>query len=196
MLGRRNMEIRNEFKLPKPFKIANFAEGSNSTASATVMTGGSTPPKSEQQGEKNKKSTSTKGYHDGKARQPPTGPISFHTHAANPTLNWERDIGWLKEQCSPEMEVWVKGLATAEDAHLAVRHGVDGIVVSNHGGRQLNGALATIDALPEIVDAVKGKIPVHIGAGGGFRLDRAARAVGSGVQGAGRGGVVLEAAER
>lgn len=63
------------------------------------------------------------------------------------------------------MEVWVKGVATAEDAILALHHGVDGIVVSNHGGRQLNGAIATLDALPEIVHAVGGKIPVHVDGG-------------------------------
>ena len=164
MLGRRNMEIRNQFKLPKVYKIANFAEDSDSAASETVMNGASlSAPVSGKTEEKN--SSSTKGYHDGKQRRPPTGPITFHTHAPNPTLCWERDIGWLKEQCAPEMEVWVKGIATAEDAHLAVHHGVDGIVVSNHGGRQLNGALATIDALPEVVDAVNRKIPVHVDGG-------------------------------
>ena len=164
MLGRRNMEIRNQFKLPKVYKIANFAEDSDSAASETVMNGASlSAPGSGKTEEKN--SSSTKGYHDGKQRRPPTGPITFHTHAPNPTLCWERDIGWLKEQCAPEMEVWVKGIATAEDAHLAVHHGVDGIVVSNHGGRQLNGALATIDALPEVVDAVNRKIPVHVDGG-------------------------------
>ncbi|KAF6233357.1 hypothetical protein HO173_008289 [Letharia columbiana] len=161
MLGRRNMEIRNQFKLPKPYKLANFAEDSGSSASETVMDGST--PKSEQGEEK--KSNGTKGYHDGKRRQAPTGPVSFHTHAPNPTLSWERDIGWLKEQCSPEMEVWVKGIATAEDAHLAVHHGVDGIVVSNHGGRQLNGTLATLDALPDVVEAARGKIPVHVDGG-------------------------------
>lgn len=166
MLGRRNMELRNEFKLPKPYKIANFSEDSASTASQTVMGGSGSTPTAEQEEEKKKSvSTSTKGYHDGTRRHPPTGPISFHTHAANPTLSWDRDISWLKEKCSPEMEVWVKGVATAEDAHLAVRHGVDGIVVSNHGGRQLNGALATIDALPEVVEAVRGRIPVHVDGG-------------------------------
>ncbi len=63
------------------------------------------------------------------------------------------------------MQVWVKGIATAEDALLALHHAVDGIVVSNHGGRQLNGALATLDALPEIVDAAGGKIPIHVDGG-------------------------------
>ena len=161
MLGRRNMEIRNQFKLPKPYRIANFVEESYSSTSETAM-GGSTP-KSEQ-GEENT-STTTKGYRDGKRRQVPIGPVTFHTHAPNPTLSWEHDIGWLKEQCSPEMEVWVKGIATAEDTYLALHHGVDGIVVSNHGGRQLNGALATLDALPEIVEAAKGRVPVHLDGG-------------------------------
>ena len=158
MLGRRNLEIRNQFKLPKPYKIANFVEESTSAASETVMGGSS-------QDTGAKKSTSTKGHHDGKSRRPPSGPISFHSHAPNPTLCWERDINWIKEQCAPEMELWLKGIATAEDAILAVHHGVDGIVVSNHGGRQLNGALATIDALPEVVEAVGGKIPVHVDGG-------------------------------
>ncbi|EKG14573.1 FMN-dependent dehydrogenase [Macrophomina phaseolina MS6] len=63
------------------------------------------------------------------------------------------------------MQVWVKGIATAEDAELAVAHGVDGIIVSNHGGRQLDGALATLDALPEVVEAVKGRVPVHVDGG-------------------------------
>ena len=164
MLGRRNLEIRNQFKLPKPFKIANFAEDSDSAAAKTVMDASSTPLKGRQEDEK-KKSNSTKGFHDGKQRKPPTGPITFHTHAANPTLCWERDISWLKKECGPEMQVWVKGIATAEDALLAIHHQVDGIVVSNHGGRQLNGALATIDALPEIVEVAKGKIPVHVDGG-------------------------------
>ena len=56
-------------------------------------------------------------------------------------------------------------VATAEDALLAIEHKVDGIVVSNHGGRQLNGALATLDALPEVVEAVKGRVPVHVDGG-------------------------------
>lgn len=161
MLGRRNMEIRNEFRLPKPYKIANFDEDSTSAASETVM--GGAPPTPLQSTAK--KSTSTKGYHDGKTRHAPTGPISFHTHAANPTLSWERDISWLKSQCSPEMEVWVKGVSTAEDTYLALQHAVDGIIVSNHGGRQLNGALATLDALPEVVSAAQGRIPVHVDGG-------------------------------
>ena len=56
---------------------------------------------------------------------------------------------------------------TAEDTLLAVKYGADGVIVSNHGGRQLDGVLATLDALPECVKAAAGRIPIHID--GGFR---------------------------
>lgn len=167
MLGRRNMEIRNQFKLPKPWKIANFTEDEDSSAAKTVMEG--KPSSSTKEGREKSSAGADANMprqsNEESQRKPPTGPISFHSHAPNPTLCWERDIGWLKEQCSPEMQVWVKGIATAEDALLAVHHKVDGIVVSNHGGRQLNGALATLDALPEVVEVAKGKIPVHVDGG-------------------------------
>ena len=57
------------------------------------------------------------------------------------------------------MPILVKGLVTAEDAELAVEHGAAGVVVSNHGGRQLDRAMATADALPEVVEAVAGRVP-------------------------------------
>jgi (S)-2-hydroxy-acid oxidase len=63
------------------------------------------------------------------------------------------------------MQVWLKGILTPEDAELAVNAGADGIIVSNHGGRQLDGAMSTLDALPDVVEAVKGRIPVHIDGG-------------------------------
>lgn len=126
MLGRRNLEIRNQFKLPGHFRIANFTEeekeGNGEQKQRPSM----------------QRTESAAGSMEGEERVPPSGPITFHTHAANPTLCWEKDIDWLKQECGPEMEVWVKGIATAEDALLAVHHGVDGIVVSNHGGRQLS----------------------------------------------------------
>ena len=63
------------------------------------------------------------------------------------------------------LPVLVKGLLTAEDAALAVEHGAAGVVVSNHGGRQLDRAIATGDALPEVVDAVAGRAPVLVDGG-------------------------------
>ena len=59
----------------------------------------------------------------------------------------------------------VKGLMTAEDARLAVENGLDGIVVSNHGGRAEDSGRSTIDALPEILEAVGGKVPVMVDSG-------------------------------
>jgi 4-hydroxymandelate oxidase len=61
--------------------------------------------------------------------------------------------------------VILKGIMTAEDAQLACEHGADGIVVSNHGGRQLDGVPATIDVLSEVVDAVAGRMPVLVDGG-------------------------------
>lgn len=66
-----------------------------------------------------------------------------------------------------DQRIVVKGLVTREDAELAVAHGVDAVWVSNHGGRAEGSGRATIDALPEVVDAVGGRMPVIVD--GGFR---------------------------
>jgi isopentenyl diphosphate isomerase/L-lactate dehydrogenase-like FMN-dependent dehydrogenase len=66
-------------------------------------------------------------------------------------LVWE-DLDWLRAQTS--LPILVKGVLTADDARLALQHGVDGLVVSNHGGRQVDGAVAALDALVEIRDAL------------------------------------------
>ncbi|KAL2044762.1 hypothetical protein N7G274_002537 [Stereocaulon virgatum] len=79
--------------------------------------------------------------------------------------SWDREIPWLRS--ITKMEIWIKGVLTAEDTELAVKHGCDGIIVSNHGGRQLDGVMATLDALPECVEAAQGKTRVHVD--GGFR---------------------------
>jgi isopentenyl diphosphate isomerase/L-lactate dehydrogenase-like FMN-dependent dehydrogenase len=80
----------------------------------------------------------------------------------DPTLSW-RDLEELVS--SSELPVLVKGILTEEDARLACEHGAAALVVSNHGGRQLDGAPATIDALPEVVDAVEGRIEVLVDGG-------------------------------
>ncbi|HXV33948.1 MAG TPA: alpha-hydroxy acid oxidase [Gaiellaceae bacterium] len=78
------------------------------------------------------------------------------------SLTW-RDLEWLRAQ-SP-LPLLVKGVLTAEDALLACEHGCAGIVVSNHGGRQLDGVAATLDALPEVVEAVAGRAEVLLDGG-------------------------------
>jgi isopentenyl diphosphate isomerase/L-lactate dehydrogenase-like FMN-dependent dehydrogenase len=77
-------------------------------------------------------------------------------------LTWE-SVSWLRSITS--LPVLLKGILTAEDALLAVEHGVSGIIVSNHGGRQLDSALASIEALPEIVEAVAGRCEVYVDGG-------------------------------
>ena len=73
--------------------------------------------------------------------------------------NWAREIPWLRSVT--KMEIWIKGIVTAEDTLKAVEMGCDGIIVSNHGGRQLDGVPATIDVLPECVQAAAGRIRIH-----------------------------------
>jgi isopentenyl diphosphate isomerase/L-lactate dehydrogenase-like FMN-dependent dehydrogenase len=80
----------------------------------------------------------------------------------DPRLGWS-DLEQLVDEC--RLPVLVKGLVTAEDAELAVAHGAAGIVVSNHGGRQLDRVLATGDALQEVVDAVAGRAAVLVDGG-------------------------------
>ncbi|GBM15316.1 Hydroxyacid oxidase 1 [Araneus ventricosus] len=80
----------------------------------------------------------------------------------DPSLTW-KDIQWI--QTFTALPIVVKGVLTAEDAILAVEHGASGILVSNHGGRQLDGVPATLDVLPEIVRAVKGRAEVYLDGG-------------------------------
>lgn len=77
-------------------------------------------------------------------------------------LSW-RDVDWLR--ANTKLPLAIKGLMTAEDALLAVEHGAAGIVISNHGGRQLDGAPATLDVLPEIADAVGGQLEIYLDGG-------------------------------
>ena len=85
-----------------------------------------------------------------------------HFKLVSPSVSW-RDIERIAGQTN--LPVLVKGIHTAEDASLAVEHGAAGIVVSNHGGRQLDGVAATIDTLPEVVDAVGGQVEVLVDGG-------------------------------
>ena len=78
-----------------------------------------------------------------------------------------------------DMNLVVKGIVTAEEAELAIEHGADGIYVSIHGGRAVNSLWSTIDALPEVVAAVRGRVPVMIDSGvrRGGDVCKASRAV-------------------
>ena len=80
----------------------------------------------------------------------------------DPALNWG-DVEWIKKRWGGKLIL--KGIQDAEDAHIAVQSGADALIVSNHGGRQLDGAPSSISALPAIVDAVGSQIEVHMDGG-------------------------------
>jgi lactate 2-monooxygenase len=81
---------------------------------------------------------------------------------ANPSVTWE-DLEWLRE--ITELPIVLKGILHPDDAKLAVEHGVQGVLVSNHGGRQVDGAIGALDALPEVVAAVDGQSEVLFDSG-------------------------------
>ena len=142
--GQRHREIKNGMTVPPKLTLRNFLDIASKPAWAwRVLTA---PSRSF-------------GNLDGQIK----GPDSLLTLAQwiatqfDPTLTW-RDLDWLREAWPGKLIV--KGILDAEDAATAAKAGVDAIVVSNHGGRQLDGASASIAALPRVVDAVGGRSEV------------------------------------
>jgi isopentenyl diphosphate isomerase/L-lactate dehydrogenase-like FMN-dependent dehydrogenase len=96
------------------------------------------------------------------------GPLAragFHaaiTDIVDAKLTW-RDLAWLRDRCS--LPLLLKGILSAEDALLAAEHGADGVIVSNHGGRQLDGVASSLEALPEVVEAVGERVEVLMDGG-------------------------------
>ncbi|MEV4756460.1 alpha-hydroxy acid oxidase [Micromonospora sp. NPDC049559] len=93
-------------------------------------------------------------------RDPETGRVRDIVMDAD--LDWAR-VGWLRERT--RLPIVLKGVLHPADAELAVAYGADAVLVSNHGGRQLDGVPASVDALPAVVDAVRGRIPVLLDGG-------------------------------
>jgi lactate 2-monooxygenase len=81
---------------------------------------------------------------------------------ANPSLSWD-DLGWLREQT--ELPIAIKGIQHADDAREAAARGIEGVIVSNHGGRQVDGAIASLDALPAIAEAAGDDLTVLFDSG-------------------------------
>jgi 4-hydroxymandelate oxidase len=118
--------------------------------------------------------------------------------STTPALTWD-DLEWIASESG--LPVVIKGILTAEDAALAVEHGAAAVFVSNHGGRQLDGVAAGLDALPEVVEAVAGRCEVYVDGGIrrggdvlkalalGARAAFAGRAIASGLAVGGEAGV-------
>ncbi len=88
--------------------------------------------------------------------------VNYTLTKAYASLTWD-DVDWLRSLTS--LPILLKGILTAEDALLALEHRVAGIIVSNHGGRQLDSAIPTIEALPEIAEALAGRCEVYLDGG-------------------------------
>ncbi|KAH6633192.1 FMN-dependent dehydrogenase [Boeremia exigua] len=86
------------------------------------------------------------------------GPQAF-----DDTLEWDEIIPWLKE--NTKMQIWLKGISSPEDVEQAIAAGVDGVVISNHGGRQLDGVPATLDSLRQCAPIAKGHIQIAVDGG-------------------------------
>lgn len=102
------------------------------------------------------------GY--GAVTAPPMGSglAAYFASLIDASLSW-RDLEWLKSKT--KLPVLLKGLVRADDARRAVEHGADAVVVSNHGGRQLDTSLPTAEALPAVVEAIAGRVPVLVDGG-------------------------------
>ena len=87
---------------------------------------------------------------------------TFIATYSRPGLAWD-DLAFLRERT--RLPILLKGIIHADDARTALDHGIDGLVVSNHGGRQVDGAIGTLDALPGVLAAVEGRIPVLLDSG-------------------------------
>jgi (S)-2-hydroxy-acid oxidase len=136
VFGYREADARNEWNsLPPPHRLVNYDEDSNSNYDQTYNA--KAPNKAWDQNIE----------------------TLFDTQ-----ISWD-DVRWLKQNACAGLPLIIKGIMTGEDANLAIKAGADCIMVSNHGGRQLDGILASIDALPEVVHAVRGRVPIFLDGG-------------------------------
>jgi 4-hydroxymandelate oxidase len=127
-IGRRERDIRNQFRLAGELRAANFVVGESDPLQEA----------------------------DGSAL------AAFVGGVREPSLTW-RDLEWLRG-IAP-LPLLVKGIVRADDARKAADCGAAGVVVSNHGGRQLDGAIASLRALPDVADAVGGRVLVMVDGG-------------------------------
>ena len=105
--------------------------------------------------------------------RPSSGLAAYVAAKLDPALQW-KDVAWLRS--ITRLPVLVKGIVRPDDARRAIDHGASGVVVSNHGGRQLDGSPATAAVLGPIADAVKGRVEILVDGGMPARGRRPARA--------------------
>lgn len=143
VLGNRERDTRNNFSLPPGMRSGNFP---NEDVNDTHLTSNPEAPDP-----------------DPEANNDPNGETNLREYILLPiSPTWET-MAWLRTITT--LPIIVKGILTGEDAQLALKYGAAAIIVSNHGGRQLDTALASIEALPEVVEAVNGRCEVYMDGG-------------------------------
>jgi len=149
ILGQRHKDLKNGLSAPPKLTLANVINIATKPRWALGMLG--TP---------RRQFGNIVGHVSGVADM---GSLSAWTaQQFDPCLNWG-DVEWIKKRWGGKLIL--KGIQDVEDAHMAVQSGADALIVSNHGGRQLDGAQSSIEALPAIVNAVGAQIEVHMDGG-------------------------------
>ena len=149
IIGQRHKDIKNGLSAPPRMTLANLINIATKPAWALAMLG-----------TKRRGFGNIVGHVKGVENM---GSLSEWTaQQFDPALNWG-DVEWIKKRWGGK--IILKGIQDPEDARLAVNSGADALIVSNHGGRQLDGAQSSIGALPAIVDAVGSQIEVHMDGG-------------------------------
>ena len=149
ILGQRHKDLKNGLSAPPKLTVANLINIASKPRWALGMLGTS-----------RREFGNIVGHVKGVENM---GSLSAWTaQQFDPRLNWG-DVEWIKKRWGGK--IILKGIQDVEDARLAVESGADAMIVSNHGGRQLDGAQSSIEALPAIVDAVGSKIEVHMDGG-------------------------------
>ncbi|CAD0105791.1 unnamed protein product [Aureobasidium uvarum] len=138
VLGRRLNEMRNNFVLPEEMEFPNILSNGKAEFSG------------------DNEATAYGERHSKPSR-------NCMLTAVDASLKWDTAIPWLK--ANTKMQIWLKGVNTAEDVALAIQHELDGIVISNHGGRQLDGIPATLDTLRECAPIARGRISIAVDGG-------------------------------
>ncbi|MEY3611177.1 MAG: hypothetical protein RJB14_899 [Pseudomonadota bacterium] len=149
ILGQRHKDLKNGLSAPPKLTIANMINIATKPRWALGMLG--TP---------RRQFGNIVGHVSGVADM--SSLSAWTASQFDPALNWG-DVEWIKKRWGGKLIL--KGIQDVEDAHMAVQSGADALIVSNHGGRQLDGAQSSIEALPAIVDAVGQQIEVHMDGG-------------------------------
>jgi L-lactate dehydrogenase (cytochrome) len=149
ILGQRHKDIKNGLSAPPKLTIPNIIDMMTKPAWCMRMLGTS-----------HRQFGNIVGHVKGVEDMSSLG--AWTAQQFDPALNWG-DVEWIKKRWGGKLIL--KGIQDVEDAQLAVQSGADALIVSNHGGRQLDGAETSIRALPAIVDAVGSRIEVHMDGG-------------------------------